>query len=101
LPGVVRRDDLITLQAAYPDDVVVVGVVVRDRFGENVTRFASELSMNYPILNGTARSDVEEAFAPMWGLPTTIVIGRDGVIAKKHSGIGSKEQFERDIRSLL
>jgi len=92
---------LINLQAAYPDDVAVVGIVVFDRFGENVTRFASELKINYPILNGTARSDVEEAFAPIWGLPTTIVIGRDGLIAKKRSGIGSMEQFEREIKALL
>jgi thiol-disulfide isomerase/thioredoxin len=93
--------DLIDLQAAYPDDVAVLGVVVLDRFGENVTRFASELNINYPILDGTARSDVEDAFAPMWGLPTTIFIGRDGLMAKKHSGIGSMEQFEREIRALL
>jgi thiol-disulfide isomerase/thioredoxin len=93
--------DLITLQAAYPDDVAVVGVVVMDRFGENVTRFASEMKINYPVLDGTARADIENAFAPLWGLPTTLVIDRDGHIVKRHSGIGSMEQFEREIRALL
>ena len=93
--------DLISLQAAYPDDVAVVGVVVMDRFGENVTRFASEMKINYPVLDGTTRPDVENAFAPLWGLPTTVVIDRDGHIVKRHSGIGSMEQFERDIKALL
>ena len=36
-----------------------------------------------------------------WGLPTTIVIDRDGLIAKRHSGIGSMEQFEREIQLVL
>jgi cytochrome c biogenesis protein CcmG, thiol:disulfide interchange protein DsbE len=93
--------DLISLQASHPDDVAVVGVVVMDRFGENVTRFASEMRINYPVLDGTGRPDIENAFAPLWGLPTTLVIDRHGHIVKRHSGIGSVEQFEREIRDLL
>jgi len=30
-----------------------------------------------------------------------VIIGRDGVIAKKHSGIATKEQIEREIKALL
>jgi hypothetical protein len=30
-----------------------------------------------------------------------VIVGRDGKIAKKHSGIASKEQFEAEIQSLL
>jgi peroxiredoxin len=37
----------------------------------------------------------------MWGLPVTFVIGRDGKICKKHVGLSSKDQFEREIKSLL
>lgn len=93
--------DLIELQRAYPDDLAVLGVVMMDRFGVNVTRFAEELQINYPILDATARTDIQEAFAPLWGLPTTIIIGRDGTVAKRRSGIGSKEQFEEDVKALL
>jgi thiol-disulfide isomerase/thioredoxin len=38
--------DLIELQKAYAKDVAVLGVVVMDRFGENVRQFASELQIN-------------------------------------------------------
>ena len=44
---------------------------------------------------------VEEAFGPMWGLPTSIIIDREGKVATKHSGIASKEQFEQAIKALL
>ena len=35
------------------------------------------------------------------GLPTTIVIGRDGKICYKHAGIATKETFESEVKSLL
>jgi hypothetical protein len=31
----------------------------------------------------------------------SVIIGRDGLIAKKHSGIATKEQIEREIKALL
>ena len=37
----------------------------------------------------------------MWGLPTTVIVGRDGMVAKKHAGIASKEQFQQYIESAL
>jgi hypothetical protein len=30
-----------------------------------------------------------------------VLIGRDGNICKKHVGMATKEQFEKEIRSLL
>ena len=38
---------------------------------------------------------------PLFGIPVSVIIGRDGVIAKKHSGIATKEQIEREIKILL
>jgi thiol-disulfide isomerase/thioredoxin len=93
--------DLIELQAAYPDDVAVLGIVVMDQFGANVRQFASELQINYPILDATTRPDLEDPYGPMWGLPTTVILDRKGNLAKRRSGIGSKEQFELDVQSLL
>jgi peroxiredoxin len=63
--------------------------------------YANEMGMNYPVLIGQGRNDVLEAFGPMVGLPTTLIIGRDGRICSRHTGFVPKDRFERDIRSLL
>ena len=91
---------LIELQNAYRDDLVVLGIDVLDEFSR-VGAFAKELSVNYPMLDANKRTDVEEAFGPMWGLPTTVIVDRDGKVHKKHSGIASKEQFEEYVKSVL
>ena len=57
--------------------------------------------MNYPLLVGNGREDMQEAYGPMWGIPVSVIIDRDGKIAKKQSGIATKEQFEREIKPLL
>jgi peroxiredoxin len=63
--------------------------------------FAAEYRVNYPLLVGNGREDVQDAFGPMWALPSTAIIGRDGKIARKHTGIRTKEQFETEIKALL
>ena len=66
-----------------------------------VKPFADNLKVNYPLLDANNRKDVEDAFGPMWGLPTSVIIGRDGKVAKRHSGIATKEQFKQYVESLL
>ena len=91
---------LIELQETYRDDLVILGVDVLDEFSR-VAAFAKELKVNYPMLDANKRTDVEEAYGPMWGLPTTVIIDREGKVHKKHSGIASKEQFEQYVKSVL
>jgi thiol-disulfide isomerase/thioredoxin len=91
---------LVELQDQYPDDLVVLGLSVDDT-AEKLLPYAAEYKMNYPVLVGNGREDVQEAFGPLFGIPVSVIIGRDGIIAKKHSGIATKEQFEREIKSLL
>ena len=93
--------DLVELQTKYKDDLVILGILVQDRWDDKVAPFAAQLKINYPLLDASERTDVEEAFGPMWGLPTTFIVGRDGKIARKRTGIGSKEYFEQEIRALL
>lgn len=78
---------------------VVLGVSVDDPVPALKT-FAAELKMDYPILVGNGRDDVKNAF-PLFGLPTTFIIGRDGAICSRHTGLALKEQIEPIIRSLL
>ena len=63
--------------------------------------FATEYKMNYPILLGLGREDVQDAFGPFWGIPASVIISRDGKVCKKHIGIAPKAVFEKEVRALL
>jgi len=78
---------------------VVIGVSM-DESTSDIKRFARQFKMNYPILVGAGRDDLEPAFGPL-PLPTAFVIARDGRICARHEGLTSKEQFEREIDLLL
>ncbi|HEY6508659.1 MAG TPA: TlpA disulfide reductase family protein [Vicinamibacterales bacterium] len=91
---------LVELQTEYGDDLVVLGFSVDDTV-EKMKPYAAEYKINYPLLVGNGRDDVQEAFGPLYGIPVSVIIDRDGRIAKKHSGIASKSQFEREIKALL
>jgi len=95
IPGFVE------LQNAYRDQgLQVVGVSVDDT-PDKLKPFASEFKMNYPVLVGLERDDLQDAYGPMWGIPTTYLISREGLICRKNSGIVGKAQYESDIKSLL
>ncbi len=78
----------------------VVGVLTEDT-ADKARPFATQWKMNYTILQGNERDDVDDAFGPMFGLPVTVVISRDGKVCSKHVGLSSKETFEKEIKSLL
>jgi peroxiredoxin len=92
--------DLVSLQEQYRDDLVVLGISVDDT-PEKMRPYAEEFKINYPLLVGNGRDDVQNAYGPLWGIPVSVIIDREGRIAKKHSGIASREQFEREIRPLI
>jgi peroxiredoxin len=78
----------------------VVGIVVLDEFSK-AAPFARQFKMNYTILNGNDREDVEDAYGPLFALPTTFIIGRDGRICQKHVGLTARDTFENAIKQLL
>ncbi len=94
IPGFVE------LQSAYPKDLVVVGYSVDDD-APKARAFADEYKMNYPILLGLGREDVQEAYGPIYGIPASFLISRDGRVCKKHMGIAPKALFEKEIKALL
>jgi len=91
---------LVELQNQYRDDLVILGFSVDDTV-EKMRPYAAEYQINYPLLVGNGREDVQEAFGPLYGIPVSVIIDREGNIAKKHSGIATKAQFEREIKALL
>ena len=47
------------------------------------------------------RDDVQEAYGPILGMPTTFFIKRDGTVCKTHTGLATKDDIEQDIKELL
>jgi thiol-disulfide isomerase/thioredoxin len=91
----------VELQKQYgPKGLVVLGFSVDDTV-DRLKPFANEFQMNYPVLVGLGRDDVQDAFGPIWGMPTTLLISRDGRICRKNTGIQGKAKYERDINALL
>jgi thiol-disulfide isomerase/thioredoxin len=91
---------LVELQDKYRDDLMILGVSIDDT-ADKLKPYAAEFKMNYPVLVGNGHQDMQDAFGPLYGIPVSVIVGRDGRIALKHSGIATKEQFEREIKALL
>lgn len=91
----------VELQEKYGEQgVQFLGFSVDDPV-DKLKPFVEEYRINYPVLVGEGREDVQDAFGPIWGIPVTIMIGRDGSICKRHMGLATKEQFEHELQSLL
>lgn len=95
IPGFVR------LQEKYRDrGLVIVGYSVDDT-AEKAKAYAAEYKMNYPILLGEGREDVQDAYGPIWGIPASFLISKDGRVCRKHLGIAPEAVFEREVVALL
>ena len=77
---------------------VVLGVSTDDT-AEQLRAFAADRKVTYPLLLITPQ--VEDAYGPLFGLPTSLIIARDGSVCKRHFGPMSKEQLEKEIKPLL
>ena len=78
--------------------LVIVGVSIDDT-PQQLQQFTREWKMQYPVAQ--MQSDIEDAYGPFYGVPTSFLIGRDGTICTKHLGPASREQFEQEIKALL
>ena len=83
-----------------PSGLQVVGVSVDDTL-DKLKPFVSQMKMNYPVLQGLDHDDVQDAFGPIFGVPVTLVISRDGKICARHVGLSSKPDCENAIKALL
>jgi peroxiredoxin len=100
-PCKVEIPGFIELQNTYgKDGFQVLGVSVDDR-PEQLRPYVAEMKMNYPVLQGLGHDDMMDSFGPLLGIPTTMIISRDGKICSSHAGLTSKETFENQIKALL
>lgn len=100
-PCKIEIPGFVELQDKYRDQgLVVLGVSIDDPVSK-IKPFAEEYNVNYPMLVGLGREDFQEAYGPIWGLPTSVFISRHGLACRSHLGFATKEQFEEDINALL
>lgn len=100
-PCHVEIPDLIALQDAYPEDLVVLGIVFLDEFDADVRAFVSEHQIDYPVLDGNDHPEIEALYGAIPGLPVSVFIDRDGHVAMKHLGVSTRAEHEQAIQRLL
>ena len=66
IPGFVE------LQQQYKNDLVVVGLSVDDT-AEKAKAFADQYKVNYPMVLGLGRDDIQDAYGPIYGIPASFL----------------------------
>jgi hypothetical protein len=60
------------------------------------------MKMSYPVLNGYEQQDkIDDAYGPLFGLPMSFIISRDGRVCQKHLGLpGATKDKEPDAKTV-
>ena len=88
--------ELNDFQAAILGKDIVLLSITMDNSLETVKEFARDYQVTYPILMDDGTSRAYRAYT----IPTTIVVGRDGLIFKRHVGY-APGQYERLLNDLV
>ena len=100
-PCKVEIPGFIELYDQYKDKGFVLLGVSGDDDAETLRSFASEWKINYPLLVGKDEEKLLDAYGPLYGYPTTVLVGRTGAVCGRHVGPATKEEFEKEIKALL
>ena len=100
-PCKVEIPHFIEFQNLYGKDGFQILGVSTDDPPEKLVPYATEMKMNYPVLQGLGRDDLMDAYGPIVGIPVSVLISRDGRICATHTGLTGKDVFEREIKALL
>ena len=88
------------LQKQYgPQGLQIVGVAMDDASPKEISEFAHDLGVNYPILVG--KEAVGDAYGGVQFLPATFYIGRDGKVVDKVFGLKGRGEIEENIKKAL
>jgi thiol-disulfide isomerase/thioredoxin len=90
--------DLIKLQEKYRDKLVVLGISEDEVPADEVKAFVVAQKMNYPVVMTSPA--LAKIFRGVSALPTTFVIGRDGKLEQRHTGMLNAEQTELEAQVL-
>ena len=79
--------------------LVVLGVSLdMDLPPQGLTTFVKDMKITYPVLMGT--TDLAEKYQ-VNGVPTTILINREGKAHTRYDGLVPASRFEKDLSNLL
>jgi cytochrome c biogenesis protein CcmG/thiol:disulfide interchange protein DsbE len=100
---------MIEFQQKYADKGFTMLGVAMDDEGKSVvdpfvgkTQFdvrGHQMAMDYPIVLGN--DDLASKFGGLFGLPTSVLISRDGKVQKRYLGLVNHDTVEKEIQSLL
>jgi thiol-disulfide isomerase/thioredoxin len=90
----------VELQKQYgADGFQIVGVAMDDASKEDISKFAKEMGVNYPILIG--KEAVGDQYGGVPALPESFLIARDGKIMDKIIGLRGKSEIEDAIKKAI
>ena len=98
-PCLAEIPEFIKVREAYHAKGFEILGISTDDTPQQLRDFAAKYKTNYPLVQVTA--EAEDAYGPVFGLPTSILVARDGSICKRHFGPLSKEQLEKELKALL
>jgi peroxiredoxin len=81
-----------------PKGLAVVGVAIDEGGREKVQKFVDEFGVPYPVVMPERLSQVEYGLE---GVPTTILLDRQGRVAKTYVGAVRQRDFAEDVGVLL
>lgn len=102
--------DLVNLQTKYnKDGLEIVGITINSGSVTTIQKFVDKKQMNYTILTDFDNNETQfvqylysKAIGqPLYSLPTTLLIDREGYIVKGYLGARSEEVFYNDIKEYL
>jgi peroxiredoxin len=89
----------IALQDKYrAQGLRMIGISMDDQ-DRALREFCEKYKVNYPVIAGNQK--IAEAYGGILGLPTTFLIGRDGRIRAKYSGLADFAKLEQEIVAVL
>jgi cytochrome c biogenesis protein CcmG, thiol:disulfide interchange protein DsbE len=92
-PGLVRLS-----RELGPEGLAVVGVSIDEGGREKVKKFVDDFGVTYPVVLPERMAHVEFGLE---GVPTTILVDKQGRVAKSYVGAVRQRDFETDVRVLL
>ena len=110
--GPCRREipDFNKLHDKYQKDgLEIVGITITSGSPENIYSFMKDWDIEYTILTDIDDNETQRVTAyygraigqPITGLPTTLIIDRDGYIVKGYIGPRNEELFYNDLKPYL